>query len=105
MTGIVLPLLLPILPLVVTAVDTSYSSHTRNTKTSIPASTVDLKDDLPALFGTVVGLAIFLITQGNMILSPIPKTDLQSVVSTDWDLFYYRKNACNNIKKEYKAEK
>jgi hypothetical protein len=54
-------------------------------KTAAPA--VAVKNDPPAIFYSA-SPAILLVVQGEPVLADIPKTDLQFVVNTTWDLFY-----------------
>jgi hypothetical protein len=55
----------------------------------VPAQTTEVKNDPPQIFYSA-GPALLLIVQGDPVLSPIEKTDLQFVVNTNWDLFFYK---------------
>jgi hypothetical protein len=52
-----------------------------------PAHAPSLKNDPPQIFYSATP-AILLLVQGEPVLSPIEKTDLQFVVNTNWDLFF-----------------
>lgn len=55
--------------------------------TEVKPPTVEVKNDPPPIF-YYAGSAILLIVQGEAVLNPIAKTDLQYVVNTNWDLFF-----------------
>jgi hypothetical protein len=55
----------------------------------VPAQTTEVKNDPPQIFYSA-GPALLLIVQGDPVLSPIEKTDLQFIVNTNWDLFFYK---------------
>ena len=55
--------------------------------TKMPLKTAPLKNDPPQIFYSA-SPAILLMVQGQPVLSPIEKTDLQFVVNTNWDLFF-----------------
>ena len=55
----------------------------------IPAQTAEVRNDPPQIFYSA-GPALLLIVQGEPVLSPVEKTDLQSIVNTNWDLFFYK---------------
>jgi hypothetical protein len=48
---------------------------------------VEVKNDPPPIFYSTKP-AVLLIVQGDPVLAPIEKTDLQFVVNTNWDLFF-----------------
>jgi hypothetical protein len=66
------------------ALDRLIADLDRN-KVSAPA--VAVKNDPPQIFYSTTP-AILLMVQGDPVLNPIEKTDLQSVVNTNWDLFF-----------------
>lgn len=51
------------------------------------AQAIQVKNDPPQIFYSTTP-AVLLIVQGSPVLNPIEKTDLQSVVNTNWDLFF-----------------
>lgn len=53
----------------------------------IQAQTPPLRNDPPQIFYSG-SPAVLLMVEGQPVLSPISKTDLQFVVNTNWDLFY-----------------
>ena len=56
-------------------------------KDKLQAEAVPLKNDPPEIFYSA-SPAILLMVQGEPVLAPIEKTDLQFVVNTNWDLFF-----------------
>jgi hypothetical protein len=56
-------------------------------RSKVQAKTVAVKNDPPQIFYST-SPAILLTTQGEPVLAPIEKTDLQFVVNTNWDLFF-----------------
>jgi hypothetical protein len=58
-----------------------------NGKGQVKAQTVQTKNDPPKIFYSA-NPAILLIVDGNPVLSPIDKTDIEFVVNTNWDLFF-----------------
>jgi len=56
-------------------------------RTKMPVNTTSLKNDPPQIFYSA-SPAILLMVEGQPVLSPIEKTDLQFVVNTNWDLFF-----------------
>ncbi|MDR2916081.1 MAG: hypothetical protein LBV74_14860 [Tannerella sp.] len=58
-----------------------------NTQGQVKAQTVQTKNDPPKIFYSA-SPAILLIVDGDPVLSPIDKTDIQFVVNTNWDLFF-----------------
>jgi len=56
-------------------------------RTKEPASAVAVKNDPPTIFYSA-GPAILLNVQGDPVLTDIPKTHLQFIVNTTWDLFF-----------------
>jgi hypothetical protein len=56
-------------------------------KDKVQAQPVTVKNDPPQLFYSSKS-AILLMVQGDPVLAPIQKTDLQFVVNTNWDLFF-----------------
>ncbi len=54
---------------------------------NIKATAIKVKNDPPAIFYSA-DPAILLIVDGDPVLSPIDKTDIEFVVNTNWDLFY-----------------
>jgi len=57
----------------------------------VQAEKVTLKNDPPAIFYSA-SPAILLIVEGDSVLSPIDKTNLQFVVNANWDVFYSKKD-------------
>lgn len=53
----------------------------------ISGQSVQVKNDPPQIFYSSTP-AILLMVEGQPILNPIEKTDLQSVINTNWDLFF-----------------
>jgi hypothetical protein len=53
----------------------------------IQAPAVQLNNDPPQIFYSA-SQAVLLIVQGDPVLAPIAKTDLQFIVNTNWDLFF-----------------
>ncbi len=58
-----------------------------NNKGKVQAQTVQTKNDPPKIFYSTTP-AILLIVDGDPVLSPIDKTDIQFMVNTNWDLFF-----------------
>lgn len=58
-----------------------------NNNSQSNAQTVQTKNDPPKIFYSG-SPAILLIVDGDPVLSPIEKTDIQFVVNTNWDLFF-----------------
>ncbi len=56
---------------------------------NVKAATVQVKNDPPTIFYSA-NPAILLIVDGDPVLSPIEKTDIEFVVNTNWDLFYQK---------------
>jgi hypothetical protein len=56
-------------------------------RSKVAAHPVALRNDPPQIFFST-NPAILLIVQGQAVLSPIEKTDLEFVVNTNWDLFF-----------------
>jgi hypothetical protein len=56
-------------------------------RSKVQAKTPPLRNDPPQIFYSA-SPAILLLVQGQPVLSPIEKTDLQFVVNTNWDLFF-----------------
>lgn len=56
-------------------------------RSKVEAPEVSLKNDPPQIFYSA-SPAILLMVQGDPVLAPIEKTDLQFIVNTNWDLFY-----------------
>jgi len=56
-------------------------------RTKVEAKPVALKNDPPQIFYSA-GPAILLMVQGQPVMAPIEKTDLQFVVNTNWDVFF-----------------
>jgi hypothetical protein len=56
-------------------------------RSKTPAPAVQVRNDPPQIFYSS-SPAILLMVQGQPVLNPIEKTDLQSVVNTNWDLFF-----------------
>ncbi|UUF13545.1 MULTISPECIES: hypothetical protein [Flavobacterium] len=56
-------------------------------QTKSPAKGITAKNDPPAIFYST-NPAILLIVQGETVLVPVEKTDIQYVVNTNWDLFF-----------------
>jgi hypothetical protein len=56
-------------------------------QSKVEAKPVPVKNDPPQIFYSA-GPAILLNVQGQPVLAPIEKTDLQFVVNTNWDLFF-----------------
>src|SRR5690349_10800621 len=53
----------------------------------VEAKPVDVRNDPPQMFYSATP-AILLTVQGQPVLAPIEKTDLEFVVNTNWDLFF-----------------
>jgi hypothetical protein len=53
----------------------------------VQAPAIQLKNDPPQIFYSTAP-AILLLVQGDPVLAPIAKTDLQFIVNTNWDLFF-----------------
>jgi hypothetical protein len=53
----------------------------------VPAQAVALNNDPPRIFYSA-GPALLLLVDGEPVLAPVAKTDLQFVVNTNWDLFF-----------------
>ncbi len=58
-----------------------------NNNGQVKAQTVQTKNDPPKIFYST-SPAVLLIVDGDPVLSPIDKTDIQFVVNTNWDLFF-----------------
>ncbi|MEP6802989.1 MAG: hypothetical protein ABI892_00595, partial [Flavobacterium sp.] len=56
-------------------------------QTKSPAKGISGKNDPPAIFYST-NPAVLLIVQGEPVLVPVEKTDIQYVVNTNWDLFF-----------------
>jgi hypothetical protein len=56
-------------------------------RSNVTAPSVQVKNDPPEIFYST-SPAILLSVQGEPVLAEIPKTDLQFVVNTNWDLFF-----------------
>lgn len=56
-------------------------------QTKSPAKGIVAKNDPPAIFYST-NPAVLLIVQGEPVLVPVEKTDIQYVVNTNWDLFF-----------------
>lgn len=56
-------------------------------QSKVEAKPVAVKNDPPQIFYSA-GPAILLTVQGQPVLAPIEKTDLEFVVNTNWDLFF-----------------
>ena len=66
------------------ALDRLMADLDRSKNTAPP---VAMKNDPPQIFYSTTP-AILLMVQGDPVLNPIEKTDLQSVINTNWDLFF-----------------
>ena len=56
-------------------------------QTKSPSKGIVVKNDPPAIFYST-NPAILVIVQGEPVLVPVEKTDIQYVVNTNWDLFF-----------------
>jgi len=56
-------------------------------RAKVPVQSVPVKNDPPPIFFSTKP-AIMLLVEGDPVLSPIEGTNLQSVVNTNWDLFF-----------------
>ena len=59
-------------------------------RSKVSAQPVEVKNDPPQIFYSSSS-AILLTVQGQPALNPIEKTDLESVINTNWDLFFDKK--------------